>query len=70
MAGVLFDLPRWRIPVVIGLAIALLTNLLYPIFYMDLMVLGWLGIAILTLRNVLLVTLLVWANLRLSKLAG
>jgi len=70
MAGVLFELPRWRLPVVIGLAIALLTNLLYPIFYMDLMVLGWLGIAILTLRNALLVALLVWANLRLSKLAN
>lgn len=70
MAGVLFELPKWRLPVTIGLAIALLTNLLYPIFYMDLMVLGWLGIAILTLRNALLVALLVWANLRLSKLAN
>lgn len=70
MAGVLFGLPKWRLPVTIGLSIALLTNLLYPIFYMDLMVLGWLGIAILTLRNVLLVALLVWANLRLSKLAN
>ena len=70
MAGVLFELPKWRLPVAIGLAIALLTNLLYPIFYMDLMVLGWLGIAILTLRNALLVALLVWANLRLSKLAN
>jgi hypothetical protein len=56
--------------VIIGLAIALLTNLLYPIFYMDLMVLGWLGIAILTLRNLLLVALLVWANMRLTKLAN
>lgn len=70
MAGVLFGLPKWRLPVTIGLAIALLTNLLYPIFYMDLMMLGWLGIAILTLRNVLLVALLVWANLRLSKLTN
>lgn len=70
MAGVLFEIPKWRLPVAIGLAIALLTNLLYPIFYMDLMVLGWLGIAILTLRNALLVALLVWANLRLSKLAN
>lgn len=70
MAGILFELPRWRLPVALGLSIALLTNLLYPIFYMDLMVLGWLGIAILTLRNTLLVALLVWANLRLSKLAA
>ena len=70
MAGILFELPKWRLPVVVGLSIALLTNLLYPIFYMDLMVLGWLGIAILTIRNALLVALLVWANFRLSKLAS
>jgi hypothetical protein len=70
MAGVLFNLPNWKLPVSLGLAIALLTNLLYPIFYMDLMVLGWLGIVILTVRNALLVALLVWANLRLSKLAN
>ena len=70
MAGILFELPKWRLPVVVGLSIALLTNLLYPIFYMDLMVLGWLGIAILTIRNALLIALLVWANFRLSKLAS
>jgi hypothetical protein len=54
----------------LGSCIALLTNLLYPIFYMDLMALGWLGITILTLRNAMLIALLVWANLRLSKLAN
>jgi hypothetical protein len=70
MAGILFGLPNWRLPVILGSCIALLTNLLYPIFYTDLMALGWLGIAILTLRNALLIALLVWANLRLSKLAN
>ena len=70
MAGLLFGLEKWRLPLVAGSAIALLTNLLYPIFYMDLMVLGWLGIAILTVRNGLLIALLVWANMRLSKLAS
>ena len=70
MAGILFGLPNWRLPVFIGSGIALLTNLLYPIFYMDLMALGWLGTAILTLRNALLIALLVWANLRLTKLAN
>jgi hypothetical protein len=70
MAGILFGLPKWGIPLVTGSAIALLTNLLYPIFYMDLMALGWLGIAILTLRNLLLIVLLVWANMRLTKLAN
>jgi hypothetical protein len=70
MAGILFGLPNWRLPIIAGSTIALLTNLLYPIFYMDLMALGWLGIAILTMRNVLLIALLVWANLRLTKLAN
>jgi hypothetical protein len=70
MAGVLFELPKWRLPLIAGSAIALLTNLLYPIFYMDLMALGWLGIAILTLRNAMLIALLVWANVRLTKLAN
>ena len=70
MAGILFGLPNWRLPVILGSCIALLTNLLYPIFYMDLMALGWLGIAILTARNALQIALLVWANLRLSKLAN
>jgi hypothetical protein len=70
MAGVLFELPKWRLPLVIGSGIALFTNLLYPIFYMDLMGLGWLGIALLTMRNAALIALLVWANLRLTKLAN
>jgi hypothetical protein len=69
MAGILFDLPKWRIPLVGGALIALLTNLLYPVFYMDLMILGDLGVWLLTLRNAALIALLVWANLRLSSLA-
>jgi hypothetical protein len=32
--------------------------------------LGWLGIALLTMRNAALIALLVWANLRLTKLAN
>jgi hypothetical protein len=70
MAGILLGLPNWRFPLALGAAIALLTNLLYPVFYMDLMGLGWLGIAILTVRNISLVALLIWANLRLTKLAN
>lgn len=70
MAGILLNLPNWKLPLALGVAIALLTNLLYPVFYMDLMGLGWLGIAILTVRNVALVALLIWANLRLTKLAN
>jgi len=69
MAGILLGLPSWRLPLMLGAAIAILTNLLYPIFYMDLMGLGALGVWILTIRNAALVALLIWANLRLSKLA-
>ena len=49
-------------------AIALLTNLVYPIFYLDLMGLGDLSVSLLTIRNLLLIALLVWANVRLTKL--
>ena len=69
MAGILFGLPKWRTPLVGGSLLALLTNLIYPIFYMDLMILGDLGVWLLTLRNAALIALLVWANLRLSGLA-
>jgi len=69
IAGILVGLPKWRIPLVGGSLIALLTNLIYPVFYMDLMILGDLGVWLLTLRNAALIALLVWANLRLSGLA-
>ncbi len=70
MAGLLLGLPKWRIPMAIGLTIALLTNLIYPVFYMDLMMLGDLGVWLLTVRNAALLILLVWANLRLQKMAA
>jgi hypothetical protein len=69
MAGILLGVPRWRFALIAGLTIGLLTNLLYPVFYMDLMGLGNLGVWILTIRNASLVVLLVWANLKLSALA-
>ncbi len=69
MAGILLNLPRWRLPLAAGLAIALLTNLVYPVFYPDLMGLGQLSIGLLTLRNLALIGLLVWANIRLGGLS-
>lgn len=50
-------------------AIGALTNLVYPVFYMDLMGLGDWSVALLTIRNVLLIALLVHANIRLGALA-
>jgi len=69
MAGILLGVPRWRFALIGGLAVGLLTNLLYPIFYMDLMGLGNLGVWILTIRNAALVVLLVWANMKLTAIA-
>ena len=50
-------------------AIGVLTNLVYPVFYMDLMGLGDWSVALLTVRNILLIALLVHANIRLGALA-
>ena len=69
MAGIIFNLPKWRTAVFGGLAIALLTNLVYPIFYIDLMGLGWLSLVTLTIRNLALIWLLVWANRYLGGLS-
>ncbi len=68
ISGILFGISRWHFATITGLTIALLTCLVYPVTYMDLMGLGWLSIGLLTARNALLVGLLVWANLRLKQL--
>jgi hypothetical protein len=49
--------------------IAALSNLVYPIFYDDLLNGEASALALLTLRNVVYVGLLVWANVKLSALA-
>lgn len=49
--------------------VAALTSLIYPVLYIDLMGLGDLSVAVLTVRNLLLVALLVYANYRLGGLA-
>jgi hypothetical protein len=67
--GVLFGAEKWRLPMLAVVAIAMLTNLVYPVFYDEILkgsVAPWL---ILTLRNLAYIALLVWANLRLSSLA-
>lgn len=58
-----------KLALVLGAAILLLTQLVYPIYYVELLVLETVPLGLLTLRNLLLVALLVWANLQLSKKA-
>ena len=69
IALMIFNVPRVMVPTISLLLIAALTNLVYPIFYIDLMGLGDLSVGLLTARNSLLIALLVYANIRLSALA-
>jgi hypothetical protein len=69
VALVYFGINKSKLALVIGAAILLLTQLVYPIFYLELLGLEPLPLGLLTLRNLLLVGLLIWANVRLSKKA-
>jgi hypothetical protein len=69
IALILVQINVSRILVLTVLTVALLTNFVYPVFYMDLMALGDTSLIILTLRNALLVALLVWANIKLANLS-
>jgi len=69
VALVYFGINKSKLALVIGAAILLLTQLVYPIFYLELLGLETLPLGLLTLRNLLLVGLLIWANVRLSKKA-
>lgn len=66
MAGFLFQIGKWKFIGGTGLVIALMTNLIYPVFYIDVLSLGLLGLALLTARNILLVVLLVCLLRRLG----
>lgn len=69
LALFVFNVPRLKFPAITLLFIAAITNLIYPVFYIDLLGLGNLGVGLLTARNALLIGTLVYANLRLSELS-
>lgn len=66
--GILFAAPNWRLPLFSVVAIALLTNLVYPVFYDELLKLNPAALALVTVRNILYIALLVWANVKLTAL--
>lgn len=70
IAGLLFGIPGWRLPLWFGLAISALTQWVYPLNYDAVVNTDALALTVLTLRNVLLIALLVWANVRLSALSS
>ncbi|CAO1650651.1 glycosyltransferase 87 family protein [Salinibacterium sp. NYA9b] len=61
---------RFRMPAVLALIIAALTQLVYPYFYDQLLAADPIMVAILTVRNVLLLALLVWAIVQLVRLGS
>jgi hypothetical protein len=69
IALIIFNVQKLGLPATGLILIAVTTNLVYPIFYMDLMGLGDTSVILLTLRNALLIALLVYANVRLGALA-
>jgi len=67
VALIFFEVRSTKTPLVIGVAVLFLTQLIYPVFYIELLGLETMPLWLLTIRNLLLVWLLVWANIRLAK---
>jgi hypothetical protein len=67
VAGFIFRIHQIKVFAIITLAILLLTQLVYPVFYLPLLYLEDYALAILTLRNLLLVLLFVLVSLRFAR---
>jgi hypothetical protein len=67
VVGLVVDRRRWRRPAVLGLLIAGITQVVYPLTYWDLLNAEALPVAVLTLRNVLVGVMLVWAIVRVAQ---
>ena len=67
VALVYFGINKSKVALAMGAAILLLTQLVYPVFYIELLGLEIMPLGLLTVRNLLLVGLLVWANTQLLK---
>ena len=67
VALVYFSINKSKVALAMGAAILLLTQLVYPVFYIELLGLETIALGLLTARNLLLVALLIWANSQLLK---
>jgi uncharacterized membrane protein len=68
VAGLVHNWDRWKIPATLLMGIAFTTFIIYPLFYTPLIHANPIMAAVLTSRNVLLVTLLIWAIQRTVEL--
>jgi hypothetical protein len=69
VALVYFGITKSKVALAMGAGILLLTQLVYPVFYIELLGLEIMPLWLLTVRNLLLVALLIWANTQLLKKA-
>ena len=67
VALVYFGINKSKVALAMGAAILLLTQLVYPVLYIELLGLEMMPLCLLTVRNLLLVALLLWANSQLLK---
>jgi hypothetical protein len=67
VALVYFGINKSKVALAMGAAILLLTQLVYPVLYIELLGLEIMPLWLLTVRNLLLVALLIWANSQLLK---
>jgi hypothetical protein len=67
VALVYFGINKSKVALAMGAAILWLTQLVYPVFYIELLGLEIMSLGLLTVRNLLLVALLIWANSQLLK---
>jgi hypothetical protein len=67
VALVYFGVNKSKVALATGAAILFLTQLVYPVFYIELLGLETMPLGLLTVRNLLLVALLIWANTQLLK---
>lgn len=68
IAGLTHNWDRWKVPAMLLMGIAITTFVIYPLFYTPLIHANPIMAAVLTIRNVLLVTLLVWGVKRTVEL--
>lgn len=68
VAGLVHNWDRWKVPATLLMGIAFTTFIIYPLFYTPLIHANPIMAAVLTSRNVLLVTLLLWAAKRTVEL--
>lgn len=65
--GLVLDRSSWARPAMLGLVIALCTQIIYPLTYYALLAVQPFPVVVITIRNALVVVLFVWSTVRLAR---